>query len=136
MLGNLLYSKNRLKPLIVVTSLGLITNIMLNLIFIPIFGKLGASIAHIGTEASILLVWFYLFKKDLLEAFKKEHFQIIAINLAAILLILGFNLLTENPIRLFASFILFGTIYFYILKVFKIFDGFNIIKNIISPPKS
>ncbi len=62
-LTNVIFSKNLQRTFIAATSLGVLANIILNLLLIPPFGAIGAAIAVTATQGLIMLINWHKLKK-------------------------------------------------------------------------
>ena len=102
---------------------GAITDIVLNYIFIPIYGAVGAALGTLAAEAVVLIFQVSYMKKEIKNIFTKvSYIKIIIGNIGAILTILFFNnFLTANSplIVLVKSSIIYFGIYFLILLLLK-----------------
>ncbi|MFH1201762.1 MAG: flippase [Candidatus Omnitrophota bacterium] len=111
----LLPTTNRQKTATIVIFWGLILNIILNLILIPRFSYLGASLARLITIILLFIVYFYIISKNI------HRLNLIKIGIRpvlATLLMAGFIQLFKN-INLFLLIILAIFVYFFILILLK-----------------
>ncbi len=71
------------KKVIVANLAGLLVNVILNSILIPIYGMYGAAIATVFCELSVLITIIFIFKKVFGKVYLKEIFEFAPIMLAA-----------------------------------------------------
>jgi O-antigen/teichoic acid export membrane protein len=62
-LTNVIFSKNLQKTFIIATLIGVVINIILNLLLIPIYGAVGAAISVTTTQILIMVINWYKLKK-------------------------------------------------------------------------
>lgn len=115
-------------------TLGAIVNFILNMIFIRLWGAIGASIATVIAEFTVTGVQFYMIKKEisLLEIIKLMKKYIIAsIAMFIISIILG-KFITNNITSIICQILGAGVTYFgllFILKDEMINEGVKLFKN-------
>jgi len=113
--GNLLGSINKQPVVTKITFVGVISNILLNIILIPKFSYVGASFATVITEFILMPIIVYAVWKNgytSLSPLIKDLPKIIVSSLIMIIVILFLNSLNLFLLILIASIAYFGTIYF------------------------
>lgn len=103
------------------TCYGAVINIIINIILIPRYGALGASVGTLIAEIVVFIVLFIPFKKLFIEIFCKiEYFKIIISVICAALIVLIINLYIETYfLNLIIGGILFGLVYILCLIILK-----------------
>lgn len=138
--GNVLNSMGKEKTYLLCVIIGAATDFILNLILIPDFGSLGASLATLGTEAVLFVIYVilnrkFIFSKKLLKSFSKYILSTVIMT-AVCLFVAG---LFENMFMKLALTTITGIVVYYItLLVLKddIMKSFmQILKNKISKRK-
>lgn len=138
--GNVLNSMGKEKTYLLCVIIGAATDFILNLILIPDFGSLGASLATLGTEAVLFVIYVilnrkFIFSKKLLKSFFKYVLSTVIMT-AVCLFVAG---LFENMFMKLALTTITGIVVYYItLLVLKddIMKSFTeIFKNKISRRK-
>jgi len=111
---------------VVFISMGL--NIVLNLIFIPLFSYLGSSVITIITELTDFILYFYLLSRYL----HKIELQNVIVKPAVAGLVMGLFIYYVN-IPLLLSIIVAPLLYFIVLNLLRAFskEDFDILKQII-----
>lgn len=115
-----------------VTAIGLIINIILNLILIPKYTYIGASVSTLITEFIVAFLLIRAYKNSRYVADKKEvfyvFFKIIVISALSTIVIW-----IARDLNIFFLIIIFTIIYFLLSNIFKVADedDINIIKNIL-----
>ena len=113
--------------------IGAITNFVLNVLLIPKYGALGATIATVIAEFSVTFVQLILVKKEIkiYDIIKLCYRYIIAATLMFAVGMVINNYISNNLLSIIVQIILSPIIYFGILILLKdkfIFEGINMIK--------
>ena len=115
-LDNYLYSKNLQKKFITTTLLGVIFNIILNILLIPKFGALGAAISTTTAQILIMTINWNLLKKFMTFSVLPKIKNIILINIIFMIIIL---ILKYTNINLILIIIISLLSYFILLRISK-----------------
>lgn len=88
--GSLLVAAGKINRLNIVFGIGLMINIVLNLIFIPLYQAAGAAMATLITQMSVLAGQIYLTKKEMdLFVDKKLFTQLVPFSLICVVVFMG-----------------------------------------------
>ncbi|MCI9571677.1 MAG: flippase [Lachnospiraceae bacterium] len=112
-----LTSTNNEKCLLYATFTGGLMNIALNSLFIPNYGMIGAAIASLAAEISVLIIHLFFSNKFIHIYWDKEYYKSILIGLSGMIFVVVLCKKHINSIFLsvFASVLMGGAVYFYIL---------------------
>lgn len=113
--SNSLMACDRQKKYMTGFTLGAVSNVLLNLVLIPRFSLVGASIAMVMTELVIFVYMYSQFSKIL----KIELFKFLPKPLVASILMGTFLFLTRNHLNFFLCIGIATIIYFTLLFIFK-----------------
>lgn len=114
--GTLLTASGNLKFLNTLSAIGILVNVVLNILLIPNQGAKGAAIATLTTQLLIGLIQFVYVHRHFKWSFERTK---LAMNLGFVLLLLGLWALTSNyPIHLAFQLLIIGVL----LIVFKVVD--------------
>lgn len=113
LLGNSLGAINRQKIVLGVTGISALVNVVLNLLLIPKFNYIGASIATVATEGVVFILLFYFVSKHLcgipIHKYVAKPLSASLIMSTLIIYLKGVNLILLIPI---AVSVYFTTLYF------------------------
>ena len=115
--NNLLGAINRQRILIIITGIGALFNVVLNLILIPKLSYIGASLATVFTECIVFTLMFYYISKYFLRISLKQNISKTIVS--GILTVLFIYYLKLNINWIFAA-ILGLVCYLLLLVIFKI----------------
>ena len=112
-----LTSTNNEKCLLYATFTGGLMNIALNSLFIPNYGMIGAAIASLAAEISVLIIHLFFSNKFIHIYWDKEYYKSILIGLSGMIFVVVLCKKHINSIFLsvFASVLMGVAVYFYIL---------------------
>ena len=113
-----------------ITGICMIENVLLNLILIPTFSYVGASISTLLTEFSVAILLIVIFSRTRYVMDKKD-FYIALFKIIMASLLMGIFVLLLRFLNLFILIIISAIFYFIISYLLKLIDqeDFNIITN-------
>ena len=128
----LLPTKKQKEYTISVTA-GAIVNFVLNMIFIRLWGAVGASIATVIAEFTVTGVQFYMVRKEIsfLKIIKLMRNYVIASIIMLVMSLIAGKIITNNIISIMIQILIAGAIYFILLFILKdkmINDGIELIR--------
>ena len=114
--GNVLNSMGKEKIYLYCVTVGAATDFVLNLILIPGFGSLGASLATLGTEAVLFVIYVtlnrkFIFSRRLLKSFFKYVLSTLVMTGVCLAVVYVF----ENPFMKLALTTIAGIIVYYMM---------------------
>ena len=121
----LLESTNRQLSITKIFIIGVIFNVILNLIFIPKYSYIGAGVITVLTDALVLSLLIFITRDFKILVSKKIHINILKILIAS--LIMGVILKYLSNLNVFILIILGTIIYSILLVLFKILDDEEIL---------
>jgi O-antigen/teichoic acid export membrane protein len=119
--GTILTAGEKLKALNTIAASGLMVNLILNFILIPIYGALGAAVATIFTQGITSIVQVYFAFKQFKLSFSSS-FKFQSITFFIVFGLVGWLIHTANfhvEVKILAT-LLFGGIYLLASKTIKI----------------
>lgn len=129
--GTLLTSNGNLKYLNIMASVGMVLNIILNLILIPRYQAYGSAMASLITQAFTALTQVLIAKK--VFSFKTDYSSIIRLGFfVTLLFFIGIYVVPYFNQQWLISLVIFGTIGIslsFALKLFNVRELYNIVKN-------
>lgn len=129
--GTLLTSNGNLKYLNIMASVGMVLNIVLNLILIPKYQAYGSAMASLATQTFTALTQVLIAKK--VFNFKVDYSSIIRLGIFVVLLFAtGYLIVPYFNQQWFVAMLIFGIIGIaiaFLLKLFNIRELYNIVKN-------